>query len=344
MNGTIISGADVFSAPATGSPLSLASEWDALAMRGMTDTPFQSLAYQRAWWTHLHPPDSELITVATRDASGALAGICCCFLTADGTLRFNGCVEETDYLDLIATADQAPAVWEAVFDCLHSHEASPWDRMDLCNVPEQSPTRQILARLATRHGLEFQEQVHDVCPVISLPDSFENYLESLESKQRREIQRKLRRANGAEARLREVGPEDDLRAEVDTFLDLLQRSAYDKRDWLNEGRRAVFHEVAEAAMANGTLQLLFSEVSGRAGAALFNFDYRGRTWVYNSGLEPDGFAALSLGVVLTAQAIELAIARGNHTFDFLRGNETYKYRFGAMDSRVYRLLLARIQV
>jgi CelD/BcsL family acetyltransferase involved in cellulose biosynthesis len=343
MNGIIISGADVFSAPAAGSNLSLASEWDALAMRGMTDTPFQSLAYQRTWWTHLRPAGSELITVATRDASGALAGIFCCFLTADGTLRFNGCVEETDYLDLITTAEQAQAVWEAVFDCLDSHEAPAWQRMDLCNVPEGSPTRRILERLATRHGLEFLEQVHDVCPLISLPDSFESYLQSIESKQRREIQRKLRRASGAEARLRQVGPDDDLHAEVDAFLDLMQRSTYGKRDWINEGRRAVFHEVAEAALANGTLQLLFSEVSGRAGAALFNFKYRGRTWVYNSGLDPDGFAALSLGVVLTAQAIELAIAQGNHTFDFLRGNETYKYRFGATDTRIYRLQLGRRQ-
>jgi CelD/BcsL family acetyltransferase involved in cellulose biosynthesis len=41
-------------------------------------------------------------------------------------------------------------------------------------------------------------------------------------------------------------------------------------------------------------------------------------------------------VVITAKAIELAIENGRTTFDFLRGNETYKYRFGAKDTKIYR--------
>jgi CelD/BcsL family acetyltransferase involved in cellulose biosynthesis len=50
---------------------------------------------------------------------------------------------------------------------------------------------------------------------------------------------------------------------------------------------------------------------------------------------------LSLGVVLTAKAIEHAIENGRSTFDFLRGNETYKYRFGAKDTEIYRLAISR---
>ena len=78
------------------------------------------------------------------------------------------------------------------------------------------------------------------------------------------------------------------------------------------------------------------EVDGRKAAALFNFEYNGRIWVYNSGLDPDAFGSLSLGVVLTAKAIEHAIENKNKIFDFLRGNETYKYRFGAQDTYIYR--------
>jgi len=66
-----------------------------------------------------------------------------------------------------------------------------------------------------------------------------------------------------------------------------------------------------------------------------------RIWVYNSGLDPAAFAALSPGVVLTAAAIERAIAAGRAEFDFLRGNEEYKYRFGAADTHIYRLRLER---
>ena len=54
---------------------------------------------------------------------------------------------------------------------------------------------------------------------------------------------------------------------------------------------------------------------------------------------PALFGALSLGVVITAKAIEYAIENGRKSFDFLRGNETYKYRFGAQDTTIYRIHL-----
>ena len=61
----------------------------------------------------------------------------------------------------------------------------------------------------------------------------------------------------------------------------------------------------------------------------------------SSGLDPAAFAALSPGVVLTAAAIERAIDLGRAEFDFLRGDEEYKYRFGAIDHSIYRLTLQR---
>lgn len=319
----------------------LASEWDALAGRSMTNTPFQKLAYQKAWWHHLQPDGAELYTAVMRSDAGELAAIACLYLTPDGTLHFNGCIEETDYLDLIAATETAAAGWTAVMAFLHGADAPAWQRLQLCNIPAASPSRTILPELAASYGLACQETVNEVCPIITLPDSFDAYLESLDSKQRREIQRKQRRAEGADATLHVVGPEDNLQSEVDAFLELLQRSTFEKRDWLNTGRRAVFHDVAAASLADGTLQLMFMEVDGQKGAALFNFDYDGRIWVYNSGLDPEMFSALSLGVVLTAAAIDYAIQHGRSTFDFLRGNETYKYRFGAEDTLIYRLELSR---
>ena len=301
----------------------LADEWDDLAGQGMTDSPFQSLAYQRAWWNHLQPEGSELLTVATRDEAGRLIGIGC-FFTSGGRLHFNGCIEETDYLDLIAPAEHAEAVWRATLDCLGTLGQSSCQGLELCNIPAASPSRAILPRLAPQLNLTFAEQIAEVCPIIPLPVTFEEYLETLDSKQRRELSRKLRRAEAADVVTTDVSDAADIDAEVDSFLELLQKSTFDKRDWLNEGRRALFHDVARSAQTAGTLQLLFTAVEGRRAAALFNFNYKDRIWVYNSGLDPSAFAALSPGVVLTATAIERAIGLGCREFDFLRGSEEYK--------------------
>ena len=318
----------------------LADEWDALAQQSMTDTPFQTLAYQKAWWTHLHPANGRLHTITVREEDNTLLAIACLY-NIEGVLYFNGCVEETDYLDLITPTEQAETAWRAILDCLCSPNFPVWHAIDLCNVPEASPTRSILLAEAQRRGFLFQESIHEVCPVIPLADTFEGYLDSIDSKQRREIKRKLRRAAGADAELLIVGPDDDVETAVSDFLDLLQMSTFEKRDWLTEGRRAVFYDAARAAQKAGTLQLLFMEKNGKKAAGLFNFDYKGRIWVYNSGLDPALFGALSLGVVITAKAIEYAIENGRTSFDFLRGNETYKYRFGAQDTTIYRLHLER---
>lgn len=328
---TLIKGPSAFS--------ELAEEWDQLVSQSITQTPFQSLAYQKAWWTHLHPPNSQLYTIAAHQ-NDSLVGVGC-FYELDGDLHFNGCIEETDYLDIIVSANHAEAVWAAFIDCLCQSSTVSWNRLDLCNIPEASPSRSILQQEAERRGFLFTESVNEVCPVISLPNEFETYLDMIDSKQRREIKRKLRKASAAGVTLKQVGPEDDIETAVSDFLDLLQKSTFEKRDWLNEGRRHLFLESAKAAMAAGTLQLLFLEVEGQKAAALFNFDYQNRIWVYNSGLDPDAFGYLSLGVVITALAIEWASENGRATFDFLRGDETYKYRFGAEDTHVYRQILTR---
>ena len=44
--------------------------------------------------------------------------------------------------------------------------------------------------------------------------------------------------------------------------------------------------------------------------------------------------------LLIAHALEDAVSRGDSEFDFLRGNEPYKYRWGAVDRFNRRMLYA----
>jgi CelD/BcsL family acetyltransferase involved in cellulose biosynthesis len=314
----------------------LASEWNTLVENSIINTPFQRLDYQQSWWNHLGP--GNLYTISVHDDNGRLAGIGSFFLV-DQILHFNGCVEETDYLDLIATPEQAEAVWEIALDCLASDGVPAWNCIDLCNVPAASPTHEILPRLAQSRGFSFHTDLHEVCPIIELPKTFDDYLAGLDKKQRHEVRRKIRRADEAGMEIWTVGPDDDLETAVNQFLTLLQQSHPDKAEWLNDGRTALFHDISKASQADGSLQLMFAVIEGQLAAALFNFDYNGRIWVYNSGFDPEAFSHLSAGVVLTAKAIESAIENGRQTFDFLRGNETYKYRFGAQDTTIYRIHL-----
>ena len=61
---------------------------------------------------------------------------------------------------------------------------------------------------------------------------------------------------------------------------------------------------------------------------------------YNAGIDPDA-RELSPGVVLAARYVQSALEAGAKRFDFLRGDEPYKYEWGAVDEPIQRLLVRR---
>lgn len=92
-----------------------------------------------------------------------------------------------------------------------------------------------------------------------------------------------------------------------------------------------FHRAAaHALLQHGVLRLHALRLGGRIIAALYGHHGHRRTYFYLSGFDPD-FAALSPGTQIVAHAIEQAAQEGAVAFDFLRGREAYKYRWGALD-------------
>jgi len=95
-----------------------------------------------------------------------------------------------------------------------------------------------------------------------------------------------------------------------------------------------------AAHEGGYLWLGFLEVEGVKAAASLNFDYKNKLWGYNSGVRRD-FMELSPGWVLLAHVIQWCCENGRYEFDFMRGDEEYKYRFGGVNRYVMRERVTR---
>ncbi|NIM22479.1 MAG: GNAT family N-acetyltransferase, partial [Candidatus Latescibacteria bacterium] len=72
-------------------------------------------------------------------------------------------------------------------------------------------------------------------------------------------------------------------------------------------------------------QLAFLTMNDKRVASYMNFFHGERIMVYNSGLDPAAYR-LSPGIVLMAHLIRSAIEEQRFKiFDFLRGDEAYKY-------------------
>ncbi|MFQ6102521.1 MAG: GNAT family N-acetyltransferase [Anaerolineae bacterium] len=325
----------------TGGFDALAGEWNDLLHRSPADTIFLTLEYQRTWWRNLG--EGELLIMAVRDdeQGGALVGIAP-FSAAERVLATVGCVEVSDYLDLIVAQEREKEVYAALVDYLAGPSAPAWDLLDLCNIHQDSPTLELLPALAEARGWAVETTRDDVCPIVQLPATWEEYLQMLGKKQRHEVRRKMRRLEAqAEVDWYIVGPKRDLGAEVEHFMDLMATSTPDKAEFLTPRMRSFFRELARVAYDAGWLQLAFLEIEGRKAAAYLNFIYNNRVLVYNSGLDWRAFPKLGAGIVLTAYCIRHAIERGCKVFDFMQGAERYKYQFGGQDVEVRRLIVRR---
>jgi CelD/BcsL family acetyltransferase involved in cellulose biosynthesis len=173
-----------------------------------------------------------------------------------------------------------------------------------------------------------------------LNGDFEEYLSRVEKKQRHEIRRKMRRAEESGRGVRWVISDlTDIEAEIDSFLALMEQDQ-GKAGFLREPMRVQMRAVIRTAYENGWLWLAFLEADGQRIAAALNFDYKDKLWGYNAGVNR-AYMDLSPGWVLLGHILQWACENKRTEFDFMRGDEEYKYRFGAVNKYVMRVKLTR---
>src|SRR4029077_10638982 len=97
-----------------------------------------------------------------------------------------------------------------------------------------------------------------------------------------------------------------------------------------DASRVFIRRLFESFGPTGPLRLRFLTCGERRIGAAIDFDDGVTLSYYNAGLDPDA-RDLSPGVVMVAQHVQAAIALGRRRFDFLRGDEAYKYEWGAID-------------
>jgi CelD/BcsL family acetyltransferase involved in cellulose biosynthesis len=316
----------------------LQPEWNELLHRSTSDRVFSTWEWQSTWWEAYNP--GQLWVISCRDDEDRLIGLAPWFIenhpTKGRVVRSIGCVEVTDYLDIIVDK----AYIEPILNCMASYvnaHRSLFDLLDLCNISEDSPNLERFAHFLRNHGFEVEIIQQEVCPIIELPDSWEDYLARLNKKDRHELRRKVRRAEG-ETDWYIVNGKNNLDEELERFLELMSTSHPDKAGFLNDPQNMTFFKnIVPIAHDKGWLQLSFLNINGQAVATYLNFDYNKHILVYNSGLMPGEYSYLSPGIVLIAHNIRHAIETGHTVFDFLRGNEDYKYRLGGKDTRVFML-------
>ena len=355
--------------------------WERLVARNPWATPFSSWAFHRAWWDayadnaheetvvvldpaaepgsdpiaivplmHRHEvePEDAVRHTSIRHASGG--NLTPVPPTATGI--FFGASYHADYATILAAPDVMPAVADALVADLRrragAEPARAWDVVDLrrlrCGDPAADALAAAFRRVEMDAGWTLNLDREDVCPVAELPlgGSLDDFFATLGKKERHEIRRKVRRAEAAgEVLLTESA---DPLGDLEAFIELHQARWGD--DGLfpatpgGEQSRIHFRRLFELFGTDGALRLSFLTVGGRRIAAAIHFETADRVLYYNAGVAPEA-RDLSPGVLMIERLVRRAIERGQRWIDFLRGDEGYKYEWGALDQPIQRLLVRR---
>jgi CelD/BcsL family acetyltransferase involved in cellulose biosynthesis len=310
-------------------------DWSNLAEADPCGTFFHTPAYLKLWWEEF-ATGSLLLAFVVEDAETVAA---CAFEVVDRSLRFLGGFDVTDYMGPVALPRTEERAAKEIMAALAADGS--WDRADLRGMPLDSPWHGALDSAAASQGLSVEPGDDGVAPAISLPQTFDAYLARLPPKLRHEIRRKERRLVQEAGPYRiEVATERSLAADFERFIELHRSSPGPKGKFLHAGMEIFFRRLGEAFLPPHVFHLAFLEIDGQQVAGAIGFAYKNTFSLYNSAFDRE-FAHLSPGMVLVAELIRRAIELGRETFDLLKGDLEYKYRFGPTPRPLGRLVLNR---
>lgn len=323
----------------------LRDEWNDVLARSASNNLFLTWEWVSTWW-ELYGAGASLYVVTARTAEGALVGIAPLHrrrrtvfgLGSVQVLEFIGSGGDVtpEQLDFIVESGLEADVTPALVSYI---ERDPLVRgIDLRPFAAASPNLPYVDRVLRGAKGHLSCVADSVCPVLPLPASKAEFAASRSKnyrKKMREYQRRCERDLGAQVRL--SASRDELNRDMGALV------ALHRKRW--EGRSRAFRSTAYLEFHRRLARLLFDRgwvrmfaLDSAHGplAMLYCFAYADRYYFYQAGRDPE-FNKHRVGLVLMHSAIEHAIDEHALVFDFLRGEEDYKYMWAAGDVRAVRI-------
>jgi CelD/BcsL family acetyltransferase involved in cellulose biosynthesis len=311
-----------------------ADDWDRLSL----GIPFRSWAWLSLWWRH-YGPGNRLAVLGVFDDTDTLVGIAPWYLehsTLYGrVLRSLGSGEVcSDYIGLLCSQ----AVEDSVVDVLADYLTDPaacdlrWDLLDLDGIDAEDHTIAKLVDSLAAGGCSVHRRPGMNCWRLDLPTDWDAYISSLSKNLRRDFRRLERDLlNTNRVILHSVKRIDELPEAMAILVALHQqrREKLGEKGCFASPRFLGFHnDVAPELLRRGQAQFHWLELDGQPVAAEYQLVGNGTLYTYQAGIAPDAMEHQP-GKLIYFAILRRAIEQGYRVFDFLRGDEPYKARFGA---------------
>jgi CelD/BcsL family acetyltransferase involved in cellulose biosynthesis len=311
---------------------SLREPWNALLQKSIDNNVFLTWEWLFNWWQH-YGRDKKLriIVVKAGDQIIAIAP----FMENKYRLGFIGvnvlenlCSEECDYSGIILAENKHEAI-VFLMDYLAGMIKNEKLIVRWYHIPENSGFSTLLREQLSSFSqvLYLDEKPSSFCSYILLPATWEEYLHTLSRNSRRNITRKLQYLlKDHVLELRKITDDNDLLEKLKILFELHQKKWGRESKFNKPEARAFYTSVSQALRQNGWLNFSYINVDGKTLSLLWAFNYNGTFWGMTNAVDVD-YAEYSAGSIHLSKAIEDSIKDGLKKFDFLKGDEGYKFHW-----------------
>lgn len=306
----------------------LEPHWNQLLEHTVGGSCHSTFEWLNTWWRHFGVGRQLLLAVVTEGS--AVVGIAPMYVDTEGrSLHFIG-QGLSDYADILVPEGRADVVKVLIGSVLR--ERSLWDTVALEELPQASPNRPVIVASFAEAGTVLSEHVTVRCPYLPISTSWEEFWPSLGRSFRHDRHNKMNRCRRDGLDLVHTDRRTVDQALLDEVIVLSGR----RRD--ADGHRSPFLEHPDQEFLRDVLplmgsrnQLRFGEmrVDGRLGAFVLAFHWRGVVYDWNTQYDPD-YHAYSLGRIVLATVVKRTFHDGCSEFDFMRGEEDYKFQWTSL--------------
>ncbi|PYC65754.1 glycosyl transferase family 1 [Streptomyces tateyamensis] len=311
--------------------VTLAAQWQELAARCRTATPFQSAAWQASWWRAYGRPGRLRVVLVRRD--GLLVGAAALRLDRGGRLTGLGgrLIDFTDVLLDDACAEQAAARLAAALPLRR-----PWQLLELHEVRPGSAAHLLYAAWTGRRH-QLLDSVCQHLPAVPM-DQLLARLPGRTAQRSRAKQRKLLEAGVVATRV----PPEQTGAAMEDLL-RLHALQWESRSVTPEHVSARFRQHLTESTAGlariGQAVVYRYHLDGELLAVDLLLLCPSLAGLYLYGAHPRLRERIDIAGLLFGTSLQEAVAAGIPELSLMRGEEPYKQRWRPEQERNHRLLL-----
>ena len=315
--------------------LELEHEWNKVLDRSRDKNIFLTWQYLSTYWKHFGR-DKKLRVLFVEDKNEVIAiaplrqsryG----FMNSLGydviePLGYRGLTPEgADYTGLLLGKNEA--------ECLqlflnHLVERDDWDFIHMDDIPGTSILHDLLPKSSgVIPGFEMEQGAK--CPYMPIPNSMDILMNGLSANLRRNLRRRLRKLEKDYHRveLKNYDEFTSIEEAMKIFFELHQKRWKSQRMpgvFKTKEVRDFYIDVVKLFADNGWLALYFLTANDEPVASQYCLEYDRKMYFCLPGFDPD-YSKYGVGNLILAKIIEKCVEKGIEEYDFLKGDESYKF-------------------